>query len=394
MKRILLFVLFVLSASASAQTKWPTQGWAIAKPADVGVDATQLDAFSAEIAAGKHGYVDSMLVIRCGQIAFEKSFPHDYDKIYGEQARKPGPLNHDLNGPYNYFSANWHPFYKRGELHTMQSVTKTVTSVVFGVAMARKDFSENLDEPILKYFDGMIVANVDERKRRITLRHMLTMTAGFDWNEDGPYNDPSNSADIMESKRDWVRYAIDLPMAHEPGARYQYSSGVSQLLSHIFKKATGQDIQDYAKKHLLSPLGIDFFWKRTPTGLSDTEGGLYLKARDLAKIGYLFLKNGQWNGKQLLKPEWVKASVAPSSTPGGGMKYGFQWWLLPHGENQDKLAWTGSGFGGQRLFVVPKQDLIVVYTGWSILSPPLNGRTAFHRVTGAVSAQSCGAQAK
>src|SRR6185436_9996093 len=127
-----------------------------------------------------------------------------------------GALNaHDPTGPYNYFNPWWHPFYRRGDLHTLQSVTKTVTSVAIGVATGRKAFP-SLDTPILKFFDTTKVANIDARKRRLTIRHLLTMTAGLSWNEDLPYNDPNNTASVMEASPDWIQYTIDRPMAAEP----------------------------------------------------------------------------------------------------------------------------------------------------------------------------------
>src|SRR5260370_438923 len=142
----------------------------------------------------------------------------------------------------------------------------------------------------MSYFDPSKVANVDERKRRMTLRDVLTMSTGFDWNEGLPYNDPNNAASQMEATNDWVQFVIDRPMAHDPGTVFAYSSGATELLAHIFKKQTGQDIEAYARKHLFAPLGIrDYHWKRNPLGVVDTEGGLFLRAADLAKIGYLYL---------------------------------------------------------------------------------------------------------
>jgi CubicO group peptidase (beta-lactamase class C family) len=331
------------------------------------MDPAPLAALDGEFATGKHGYVDSMLVVRNGKLVFQRSYKHDYDRIYGDQVKVVGSLNPDPAGPYNYFNPDWHPFYRRGDLHTMQSVTKTVTSIVIGIAVARNEFKD-LDTPVLQFFDRAKISNVDERKRRLTLRHLLTMTAGLDWNEDLPYHDPNNTAMQMEASRDWVDFVINRPMAHEPGTVFAYSSGATQLLSDAFKKITGKGIEEYAERHLFKPLGItSFYWKRTPTGLADTEGGLYLRAQDLAKIGYLFLKNGMWENKRILQAEWIKASVEPIRPQArGGMRYGFQWWLLPYGGGAERYAWTGLGFGGQRLIVVPEYDLVLVFTGWNI----------------------------
>jgi len=196
------------------------------------------------------------------------------------------------------------------------------------------------------------------------------MTPGLEWNEDLPYNDAKNSCDVMESKHDWVEYVINQPMAAEPGKVWVYSSGATQLLSHIFKKATGKTVDQYAAEHLFQPLGIAYHWKHSPTGLPDTEGGLYISSSSLAKIGFLFLKNGTWEGKQIVPADWVKASVAPAMSAedeGQRWRYGFQWWLQPWGKSPEKFAWAARGFGGQELRVVPEYNLIVVSTGWDIL---------------------------
>lgn len=392
-----LFVLLISISAACAQDSFPTKGWPKAEPATVGLDSAALRELDADIAGGKYSLVDTMLVIRCGKEVYERAYAHDYGKIYGNLAKAAGPLNHDVNGPYNYFSPEFHPYFQHSDLHTMQSVSKTVTSATIGIAMLHKEFSVELDAPILKYFAH--VANIDDRKRRITLRHLLTMTAGLEWNEDVAYNDPKNSADVMESKHDWVQYVIDQPMAAEPGKVFVYSSGVTQLLSHIFKKVTGKNVDEYAAEYLFTPLGIRYHWKHSPTGLPDTEGGLYLSSPDLAKIGFLFLKNGMWDGKQIVSPEWVKTSIAPAVSvkdEGREWKYGFQWWLAPYGKSKQRYAWAARGFGGQELSVVPELQLISVFTGWDIL-PPANEpqHDQLERVVAAVDKQqACSAQAK
>jgi CubicO group peptidase (beta-lactamase class C family) len=195
------------------------------------------------------------------------------------------------------------------------------------------------------------------------------MTAGLEWHEDLAYDDPKNSADVMESTHDWVRYVIDQPMVDDPGTKFVYNSGVTELLAHIFKMVTGSNIDEYAAANLFKPLGIHYFWKHSPTGLPDTEGGLYLAPRDLARLGQLFMQNGMWDGKQIVSPRWLKESISLQIDVGeDGWDYGFQWWLVPYGESKDKYAWTAEGFGGQQMFVLPQYDLIAVFTGWNILA--------------------------
>jgi CubicO group peptidase (beta-lactamase class C family) len=379
---VVSFALIVATASSAIvqATAWPTKGWPTGTPQSVGLNAKVLDSLDAEIRSGRYGNVDRMLVIRHGRVAYDKSYQHDYDRVYADSVHVTGgALNaHDETGPYNYYNPWWHPFYRRGDLHTLQSVTKTIASVIIGVAITRGDFP-SIDTPVLSFFDASKVANVDDRKRKMTVRHLLTMTAGFDWNESLPYADPRNAATGMEASADWVKFTIDRPMAEDPGTRWNYNSGASELLAHIFLKATKTDIEEYAARNLFAPLGIErWYWKRIPVGLVDTEGGLYLEARDLAKIWYLFLKNGMWDGKQVVSPEWVKTSIAPAvaiAPAPNAPKYGLKWWLYPDPRDGTKYVWSGSGFGGQFPMAFPDDDMVIVFNGWNILP----GRTGLPR---------------
>jgi CubicO group peptidase (beta-lactamase class C family) len=375
-------------SAKSGTVTWPTHGWAKAAPASVGLDEKVLAALDSDIASGKYSLVDSFAVFRCGSDVFERTYPHDYGNIYAKEAKTRGPLNARLTGPYNCFDPAWHPYYRGTDLHTMQSVSKTTSSIIMGIAITRGDFKASLDTPLLKYFDLAKVKNVEERKRRITLRHVLTMTAGLDWNEEVAYDDPKNDADLMEATDDSVKYVIDRPMAQEPGKVFNYSSGVSELLAYIFLKETGQDITKYGAKYLFEPLGMDSYWKRTPLGLPDTEGGLFLRNTDLGKLGYLYMHDGMWDGQQIVSKDWVKQSVAPFIEAEEGFKYGYKWWLLPRTDRQGYI-WMARGFGGQRLMVFPEEEMIVVFTGWDILNDPSRDRELVNRILPTVRRQSC-----
>jgi len=392
----LALVLAWGGVSAWAQSA-PVGGfWPKATPESVGMDSLPIQAFDRDLASGKYPQVDSMLIIRCGENVFERTYQHDYGKIYYKEAHERGPLNARLTGIYNYFDPQYHPYWQGTDAHTMQSVTKTVTSVTMGIAMYRHEFHADLNTPILKFFDISKVKNLDDRKRRITLSDLLTMRSGLDWNEDLPYNDPHNGSSAMEATDDWVRFVIDRPMAYEPGTHFAYSSGVAELLGYIFQKATGQDIEAYASEHLFRPLGFEHVhWKRAPLGLPDTEGGLYLRPQDMAKIGYLYLHDGVWKGQRMVSSEWVKQSITPSTDAGGGYKYGFQWWMIPHGSAPQHLAWAALGFGGQRILVLPEDQLILIFTGWNILSDEsLDSGMAIERITSGVHPYTCMAPQK
>jgi CubicO group peptidase (beta-lactamase class C family) len=371
---ILLIALLGASACRVESVLWPTTGWKTSTAADQGVDQAELQKLDNEFARGDHGYVNGFLLIRHGYVVHEKSYEHDYKGLFSSAPNK-------TPGPYNYYDFNWHPFYQGGRLHTMQSISKSVTSALIGIAIQRGQIP-GVETNALSYFDGYKILD-DPRRHNWTLRHLLTMTTGIQWEEVAlPYTDPANSCALMEASKDWTQFVLDQPMAADPGGAFVYNSGATQLLSHVLKKATGIHADAYAAEHLFKPLGIsNFYWKRTPTGHADTEGGLYLEPRDLAKIGYLYLHGGAWEGKRILPEGWVETSTTVQTSTGSdarGLDYGYQWWVerKPGGP-----AYAALGYGGQRLVVIPELDLIAVFTGWNIYStPPLDTRFAIERL--------------
>lgn len=386
-----LSTMTVAHAAERPADLWPGRDWQQGTARSVGLDEDALASLDRDLASGKYGLVDSFEVFRCGREVFKRRYDHDYAQIYATEAATKGPLNARLSGRYNYFDPAWHPYYHGTDMHSMQSISKTVTSAIIGIATLRGDFKAGLDTPVLHYFDVSTVKNVDERKRRMTLRDVLTMTHGLNWVEDVPYDDPNSDASLMEATDDWVQYVIDKPMAEEPGKRFNYSSGATELLAHIFKKETGQDIETYGEAYLFKPLGIRHHWKRAYNGVVDTEGGLYLSGSDLAKIGYLYLHNGMWAGHRIVSADWVKQSVTPHvDTPVQGLKYGFKWWIHPRKDGKQPV-WLGIGFGGQRLMVFPDDDLIATFTAWDILKDPPVEVELTERVAAAARAATCAA---
>jgi CubicO group peptidase (beta-lactamase class C family) len=352
----------VLGSSAGAApapaAPWPTRAWPTASPQSLGLDPVALEALEREIAAGKYGYIDGMLLIRHGRIGFEQHFAHDYRALF---VGKGAPWI------YNYYDPDWHPFYKGTALHTLQSVSKSVTSTLVGIAIERGEIPD-VNVAVMPYFAAFRVAP-DVRRDRMRLWNVLTMTTGIQWDESSEtYTDSRNDCAQMEASKDWVQYVLDQPMAAEPGATFVYNSGATELLAYILRKATGSNVDDYARAHLFGPLGIrDFEWKHTPLDLPDTEGGLYLTPRDLAKLGLLFLHRGMWDGRQIVPAAWVEQSTRWSiDTHWHAPGYGFQWWALAGKDGAAPEAYAAIGYGGQYLIVVPQLDLIAVFTGWNI----------------------------
>ncbi len=220
--------------------------------------------------------------------------------------------------PYNYFHPRWHPFYEGRPVHSLQSVTKSITALVVGIALGRGEIHA-LDQPFLDYFKDRDLSSMDPRLRTATVEDVLTMRTGIEWHEGDRPLDDTNTTVQLEKSRDWIAFTLAQPMDAAPRQKWAYNSGGSMLLSGIIKAATGRFIDDYAREHLFSPLAItDVHWKPTPTGHPDTEGGLYLEGADLAKIGRLMLQGGRWNGRQVVPESYVNAAVTRHG--GGGQR--------------------------------------------------------------------------
>ncbi len=342
---------------------WPGEEWPTASPAAEGIDPGAIESLVADIENGEYGLVDHFLLIRHGRVVADYHFVQDYETI----AAQYDTTNHQ----YNYDHPDWHPYYRDTDLHTLQSVTKSVTSAALGIAID-DGLIEGINVHAMPYFDDYEHDTSDPRKRAITLEDLLTMRSGIEWNTSGPYGSGVHSTDHLEASDEWIQFVLDQPMDADPGTVYEYNDGVSVLIGKILREATGQRADQWAAERLFKPIGItDFYWKITPDGEADTEGGLYLSTHDLARIGYLFLRNGEWDGEQILSEEWVRASTAPVVTDVApdnervDVGYGYQWWVPDH-DGQSPIVFAGNGYGGQFVLVVPDYDIVAVFNGWNI----------------------------
>jgi CubicO group peptidase (beta-lactamase class C family) len=308
--------------------------------------------------------------VRNGTLVWSERFARDYREI---SRGKKSPIgcgidacadSSELNH-YNYLHPEWHPFYQGRPVHTLQSVTKSVTATLIGIALQRREIS-GVNVPLLSFFGDYDLARVDARLRKATLADLLTMRSGIEWHESDRPLDDTNTTIQLEKSKDWIRFTLDQPMDSEPGTKWAYNSGGSQLMSEIIRRSTGSHVDRYAQQHLFGPLGIrDFHWKKTPTGHPDTEGGLYLEAEDLARIGQLYLNDGVWQGRRILPAGWAKEATSRhvDRVNAGGAGYGYQWWRM---DRQGTEVWAGNGFGGQFLFVIPAHNLVAVVNSWNV----------------------------
>jgi CubicO group peptidase (beta-lactamase class C family) len=335
----------------------------VSTPEAEGIDPAAIDALHADIVAGRYGLLDHFLLIRHGRVVADHHYEHDYDSISAQY--------YPSADQYDYDDPDWHPYYGDTDLHTLQSVTKSITSAVLGIAID-EGLIDGVDVPGMSFFAAYEPDMSDARRGAMTLADLLTMRSGIDWNESGSYLEPDNSCVQMEASDEWIRFVLNYPMREDPGSYWDYNSGVSVLLGKIVQVATGQRIDDWAREKLFDPLGIkDFYWKITPDNEVDTEGGLYLSAHSLARIGYLFLRDGFWGDERIISEEWVRASTSPVVTdirPDNDRRdsgYGYQWWVPEH-DGETAAIFSGRGYGGQFLMVAPAYDVIVVFNAWNI----------------------------
>lgn len=247
--------------------------------------------------------------------------------------------------------------------HLCASTTKSFTSALIGIAVDQGKLN-GVDETLLSFFpEYSDIANPDERKESITLENVLTMSAGFTWNElSTPYGTPENDSSKMGRSSDWIKYMLDLPMSDNPGTKFVYNSGCTILLSGIIAKETGQSAEEFAKDNLFNALGItNREWQSGPNEISNTGWGLFLHPVNMAMFGYLYLKNGLLNGEQVVPEDWIKESTSKHIA-----SYGYQWWILPNAIAEAHPGAAGAyyalGYGGQYIFVLPNLNMVVVAT--------------------------------
>lgn len=331
------------SALAQADCGMPSAAadhWPVAAPESVGLAGVTLCAMVKWLADEKQANVHAVLVARQGKLVFEHYFS-GHDEHWGR------PVGEIAYGPQIK--------------HDERSITKSLVGLLVGITIERH-LIRSVDEPVLSFFPEYADLRSPE-KDRITLRHLLTMSAGLEWHElDTPYTSEANSENRMDSAPDRYRFVLEQKVDKPPGQSWNYSSGSTELLGGVLKNTTGESLDELARKLLFEPLGItDVEWYKYPQGDPIAAGGLRLRPRDLAKIGQLVLQRGVWNGVQIVPASWVDAATAPQINDPFSSAYGYQFWLDRQRVHETEVHWVvGVGLGGQRLFVAPELGLVVV----------------------------------
>lgn len=318
-----LFFGSIASAQVAAEQSWPTREWPTSSPEAEGMDSADLARL---ISFGATRSFDSLLIARHGRIVLDAYY---------------APYTADIP-------------------HAINSATKAVVGTL--IAMLHRDgLLDRLDHPMLDFFSDRDIANVDARKRAITVQNLLDMTSGLDWDEGAEGGREQSLIDLGRA-RDWTQFILDRAMAQRPGESFYYDSGNPDLLSAIITKLTGQRAADYAQAKLFGPLGIaPPFWRRDPQGLSIGACCLFLTPRDMAKVGYLYLRHGEWEGQRLLPPEWIDAvshaTIDMHLKADPSLRYSNLFWALP-----DRHVYMAVGYHCQVIMVFPDADIVAAIT--------------------------------
>ncbi len=303
---------------------FPTESWEYSTPEAQGMNSRLLQKLTSKIISNNLA-IHSLVIIRNGYIVYQEL---------------PDPLL-SIDRPHNSYSA-----------------TKSITSLLTGIAIDQ-GYINGTDDYVVDFFPNRTIANLDNRKLNMTLEHLLMMRVGFEWDEwSVPYDHPDNSVVQMWAADNQIQYVLDRPMVDEPGEPWVYSSGASHLISGIIQESTGMSTREFAEEHLFGPLGItEFTWPRDYQGVYVGHGDIHFLSLDMAKIGYLCLNNGNWDGEQIVSEEWLEYSTSTITSFSTFHGYGYQWWTLP-----TIGAYYASGYEGQAIYVIPQHDLVVVFT--------------------------------
>ena len=341
-------IRYLLFLGMLTLSRWPcaaaveSDDWQTVNPSAAGLDQNMLETLVGKIRHGDFGNIHSLLIARSGKLAVEEYFQ--------------GPDEHRGESIGNVsFTAS--------DLHDLRSVTKSVVSALFGIALA-SDHSRSIDDPILSYFPQYKDLQTPDRLA-IRLRDLLSMAAGWDWNEGLSYKDPHNSETRMDVAPDRYRFILEQPMVAKPGQKFTYNGGCTALLAAVTARWTSMPLDEYAEQVLFRPLHISQYeWIKDASGTPIAASGLRLRPRDLLKFGQLYLNKGKWNGAQIIPESWVEESLTPRVTVVDELKYGYQWWLLTDSKaTNQQIVWGAAyGNGGQRIWLIPSANLLVVVT--------------------------------
>ena len=343
--------------------------WEEASPADVGMEAGPIDRLIELLQTQEHDY-HSLLVVKDGKLVVEEYWDGQDADLTTYEFGLADPMAFDRDTP-----------------HFQASVTKSITSILVGIAID-KGFLQGVDEKVFDFFPEY--ANLGTGgKEDLTVAHMLTMGTGIPWDESYPYSDIRNDLNRMWHDTDPIHVVLEIPVVAAPTTRFLYNSGTTNLLGEIVRRQAGMSLVEFAEHNLFAPLGISSYewvgFEHDPE-MAFASSGLYLRPRDMAKIGQLYLQKGIWNGTQIVSREWVDRSVErwvsiPPSARGSdhASGYGYQWWLEEY-DGGEIEAYSARGHGLQFIVVFPELNMVVVFTGGAWSTSPFHVSIQYNEV--------------
>lgn len=330
-------------------------GWETASLSDVGLDQTIITNLMNDLNNRDH-YIHSIVIVKSGKLVFEEYFS-GRDVELDEQIAGSGELK--------YTNKN----FNRNTLHFQGSANKSFWSTFIGIGID-KGFINGIDEKMFSFFPDYEDLNNSE-KNKITIAHMLTMTTGLPW-DDGSYPiyDPRNDEYQMLFNEDPIRFVLEKHIVNSPGTNFHYNSGTTFLLSEIIKRSSGKSWEEFAEQFLFTPMGITSYRWANSRNTHNTifAAGLYLRPRDMAKFGQLFLDKGLWNVNRIVSEQWTLESSGESihfptvhlPMPNFITGYGYQWWVGNFNNVTD--IYCAAGWGGQFIMVLPDVNMTIVFT--------------------------------
>jgi CubicO group peptidase (beta-lactamase class C family) len=261
--------------------------------------------------------------------------------------------------------------YKKDSLHQTQSQTKSIVSLLMGIAID-KGYIKSENDPVSDYFPEYF-RKEDNLKSSVTIRDLLTMSAGFEWEEMIPMDDPRNDNINMFNSRKWLNYALSRSMNQRPFTGFKYNSGCPMIVAGIIEKATKMKLDEFAVRYLFEPPKIKRYnWLKDSTGFCHAGGGLFLSPMDMMKIGIIVMNNGKWEKQQIISENWIrKATTSYLPTSFDISTYGYFWWIREMKTSGVKTTRviSAEGAGGQKLYIFPEYQLIIAFTERNYSTP-------------------------
>jgi len=328
---------------------WPKEEWERKEPIEVGLN-TQKIIEALNYLKGNFYSLNSLSIYKDGYQVFEHQNENSYENLLSRIIKKCFFLGSKINHCSGYTSMD-----SDGELRNVRSITKSIMSLLIGIAID-KHFISSIEDKISTYLPDYLLVSP---KADISIENLLSMRSGLGQIE----KNISTSLKFIKSK-DWLKHIFDLPMQFKPDEKFEYNTANAHVLSAVITRSTGMSSSKFAEEYLFAPLGIkEYVWETDPKGNVFGGGNLFLKPNDMARIGYLLLNNGFWDGKEVISSDWIKRSFDRITNWDYGFFYGYLWYIKDFEHQMQKIVtYSAAGAGGQQIWIIPEYNMVIVVT--------------------------------